>query len=52
VIAFPDAVGLATLTAGAVRTGLGAKPHMVINDTFRLEGSSRIRAVVLDKTGT
>jgi P-type Cu2+ transporter len=52
VIAFPDALGLATPTAAAVRRGLGAEPHMVINDAFRLEGASRIRAAVLDKTGT
>ncbi|MCB9546141.1 MAG: cadmium-translocating P-type ATPase [Myxococcales bacterium] len=52
VIACPCALGLATPAAVAVGTGRGADLGVLIKGGAALEATSRIDAVLLDKTGT
>ena len=52
VIACPCSLGLATPTAIIAGIGAGAEKGILIRDAGALQVASRIKAVVLDKTGT
>jgi Cu+-exporting ATPase len=52
VVACPCALGLATTTALLAGVGRGAELGIVVKSAQALESARRIRAVVLDKTGT